>query len=100
MPHRRKQSSCIIGIAADRLRESLLGSFALGDKQAVAASLAAWAAYALVQGDLQRAARLFGASEALQEAITTPLMGWDIKQIERNVATLRQQLNQIPPSSP
>jgi tetratricopeptide (TPR) repeat protein len=33
--------------AAERFRESLLGNFALGDKQAVAACLAAWAALAV-----------------------------------------------------
>jgi predicted ATPase/transcriptional regulator with XRE-family HTH domain len=78
--------------AAEHFRESLLGNFALGDKQAVAACLAAWAALALKQAECHRAAHLFGASEALQEAISTPLLPWDVSQVERNVATLRQLL--------
>ncbi|MEZ4731202.1 MAG: hypothetical protein R3E79_29135, partial [Caldilineaceae bacterium] len=78
--------------AADHFQESLMGNFALGAKQAVAACLAAWAAYALVQGDLQRAARLFGASEGLQEALYTRLMDWDVKQVQRAIEILRQQL--------
>jgi predicted ATPase/class 3 adenylate cyclase len=78
--------------AAERFRESLVGNFALGDKQAVAACLAAWAALALKQEDCHRAARLFGASEALQEAISTWLMSLDVGQVQRNVATLRQIL--------
>jgi len=58
----------------------------------VAACLSAWAAYALAQGELARAARLFGASEALQEALSTPLLPLDGVLVQRNVATLRQLL--------
>ena len=78
--------------AAARFRESLVGNFSLGDKQAVAACLSAWAAYAIVQGELARAARLFGASEALQEALATPLATEDVILVQRNLATLRQLL--------
>jgi predicted ATPase/DNA-binding XRE family transcriptional regulator len=78
--------------AAAHFRESLMGNFSLGDKQAVAACLSAWAAYAIAQGDLARAARLFGASEALQEALATPLATEDVILVERNLATLRQLL--------
>ena len=78
--------------AAERFRESLEGNFALGDKQAVAACLSALAAYALVQGERSRAARLFGASEALQEAIYTPLLIWDVQLVQPNVELLRQKL--------
>jgi predicted ATPase/transcriptional regulator with XRE-family HTH domain len=78
--------------AAERFRESLVGNFALGDKQAVAACLAAWAALAVKQEDCHRAARLFAASEALQEAISTSLQPMDVNEVQRNVATLRQIL--------
>jgi predicted ATPase/transcriptional regulator with XRE-family HTH domain len=78
--------------AAEHFRESLVGNFALGDKQAVAACLSAWAAYALAQGDLARAARLFGASEALQEALSTPLATVDVVLVQPHLATLRQLL--------
>jgi predicted ATPase/DNA-binding XRE family transcriptional regulator len=79
--------------AAECFRESLVGNFSHGDKQAVAACLSAWAAYSIVQGDLARAARLFGASEALQEALSTPLVPLDVVQVQRNLATLRQLLS-------
>ena len=69
-----------------------MGNFALGDKQAVAACLAAWAALAVEQEEYHRAARLFGASEALQEAISTSLMPCDVSQVQRTMATLRQIL--------
>jgi predicted ATPase/transcriptional regulator with XRE-family HTH domain len=78
--------------AAAHFRESLIGNFALGDKQAVAACLAALAADALVGGDLARAARLFGASEALQEAISTPLLTWDVEQLQHHIEAVRQKL--------
>jgi non-specific serine/threonine protein kinase len=78
--------------AAERFHESMRGNFALGDKQAVAACLSAVAAFALAHGELPRAARLFGASEALQEAIYTPVSTWDSEQVQRNVAILRQKL--------
>jgi predicted ATPase len=78
--------------AAEHFRESLVGNFALGDKQAVAACLSAWAAYALAQGDLAHAARLFGASEALQEALATPLATVDVVLVQPHLATLRQLL--------
>lgn len=84
-----------VDAAAERFRESLLGNIALGDKQAVAACLAATAALALVRGEPARAARLFGACEALQAAIYTLLVGWDAEQVRRNVITLRQNL--LPP---
>jgi len=78
--------------AAERFRESLVGNFALGDKQAVAACLAAWAALAVKQEQWRRAARLFGASEALQEAISTSLLPVDASEVQRNVTALRQIL--------
>jgi hypothetical protein len=78
--------------AAEHFRESLVGNFALGDKQAVAACLAAWAALAAKQEDCHRAARLFGASEALQEAISISLQPLDVGQVQQHVATLRQIL--------
>jgi tetratricopeptide (TPR) repeat protein len=63
--------------ASARLRESLVDNTALGDMQAVAACLAAFAALAIARLDLQRAARLFGASEAISESVHMPLQHWD-----------------------
>jgi predicted ATPase/DNA-binding XRE family transcriptional regulator len=80
--------------AAARLRESLVDNFAIGDMQAVAASLGAYGVLALVSHDLRRAARLFGASEMLGESIHIPLMTSDTDQIRHAVAALRTQLDE------
>ena len=79
--------------AAARLRESLMDNFALGDIQAVAASLGAYGVLAQVRHDLCRAARLFGVSEALSKSIHIPLMTSDADQVRRAVAALRTQLD-------
>ena len=81
--------------AAIKLRASLSGNLALGDKQAVAACLAAFAALAMLRDDLSRAARLFGASEAISQSIHTPLMSSDVEQVRRNVAALRARLDEL-----
>jgi non-specific serine/threonine protein kinase len=60
--------------AADAvLRESLTLRWAIGSKEDVAHGLANFAALAAAAGHGQRAARLFGAAEAMQEAIGNPL---------------------------
>jgi non-specific serine/threonine protein kinase len=79
--------------AEARLRESLVDNFAMGDMQAVAASLGAFGVLALARNDLRRAARLFGASEALSQSIHIPLMTSDTRQVEHAVAALRTQLD-------
>jgi non-specific serine/threonine protein kinase len=80
--------------AAARLRESLVDNFALGDMQAVAASLGAFGVLALARNDLRRAARLFGASEALSQSIHIPPMTSDTRQVRRAVAALRTRLDE------
>ena len=79
--------------AEARLRESLVDNFAMGDMQAVAASLGAFGVLALARNDLRRAARLFGASEALSQSIHIPLMTSDTRQVQHAVAALRTQLD-------
>ena len=78
--------------AARWLRESLVDNRALGQQLAVAACLAAFGALGVACDDLVRAARLFGASEAITEAIHTPLLCSDVKQVDRNVVVLRERL--------
>jgi non-specific serine/threonine protein kinase len=80
--------------AAGMIRESLVVSRAMGDRQAVAAGVAAFAALALGRGDPRRAARLLGASEAITAAIHMPLIYWDVDQVRRNVAVLRARLDE------
>ena len=75
------------------LRVSLLLNAEVGDRQAVAACLAAFGAVALAQENLGDAARLYGASEATSESIHATLLTWDRKDLQRNVAKLREQLD-------
>lgn len=88
-------SSGEVAAAAEWFRESLTDNFALGDLLAVAACLAACGAYALAQEVPHAAACLFGATERLQTLLNTPLLPWDARQFQRNVAVLRQQLGPV-----
>jgi hypothetical protein len=75
-------------------RESLVDNVSFGDQQAVSACLAAFAILALARKELRQSARLFGASESVCEAIHTPLQSLDIFQVKRNLAVLREQLEE------
>jgi tetratricopeptide (TPR) repeat protein len=79
--------------AVPQFRESLVLNAAVEDRQAVAGCLAAFGAVALARGDLRRAARLYGASEALSQSIHARLLIFDHEQFQRNVAALREQLD-------
>jgi non-specific serine/threonine protein kinase len=74
-----------------RFQESLVVNVEIGDVRAVAACLAAFAALALAQKELPRAAQLFGASEAVSESIYTEMTPYDHDQYTRNVAALHTQ---------
>ena len=76
-----------------RFQESLVVNVEIGDMKAVAACLAAFAALALAQKELPRAAQLFGAAEAVSESIYTEMTPYDHDQCARNVATLHSQLS-------
>jgi predicted ATPase/class 3 adenylate cyclase len=81
--------------ARAKFRESLVDNLEIGDKQAVAACLAAFAALALAQEELLRAAQLFGASDAVSESIRTELLPHDRDECKRNLAMLRTQLDEV-----
>jgi non-specific serine/threonine protein kinase len=80
--------------AASKLRESLVDNWEMRDERAVAACLGAFGVLAVAQADLARAARLFGASEALIEAIHDALQYFDRVHVRRNVAALRTRLDE------
>lgn len=83
-------------------QESLKLNVELGDKQAVAACLSGLAGVATARGQtqgsewreraLRYAARLFGAADALLQAVGASLGHTDRAEYERNVATVRAQL--------
>ena len=48
----------------------------------------------MAEGRVEKAARLFGASEALREALGTPLPGSYRANYERNLSSIRKQLDE------
>ncbi len=81
------------GPAHDKLRESLIDNYSLGDSHAVAASFCAFAALAIAVRDPRRCARLLGASDAILEKLHTRLMQWDRARIKRTMQKLNEQLD-------
>jgi hypothetical protein len=79
--------------AAGLFAESLTLFREQGDKKGIAECLAGLAGVAGVKGKADRAASLFGAAEAAREALGVVL--WPANRIDhdRNVATIRAQLN-------
>jgi ATP/maltotriose-dependent transcriptional regulator MalT len=72
--------------ASEMLRESLIAHWDLGDRWRMASVLEALAEVACSQGHLERAARLFGAAEALREAIGAPVPPCERPERDRCVA--------------
>ena len=75
------------------LRESLGIFREAGVRQGVATCLEGLAGVAGRLADGERAARLFGAAEALREAISVPLPPYDRADYKRNLAAARDALN-------
>ncbi len=67
----------------------------LGDEWRIAYSLEAFAALRVVEGEFEQAARLWGAAEALREALAAPLPPNNRPRYERDVAAARNQLDEI-----
>ena len=81
--------------ALDQFQESLTDNYDLGDHLAVGVCLSAFAMHATQIQDLVRAARLFGASEAIIKSLQVPPMFCDIRQIEPAIASLRQKMDTV-----
>lgn len=81
--------------ALAQFQESLTDNYDLGDHLAVGVCLAAFAMHAARVHDLIRAARLFGASEAITESLQLPPLPWDLDQIEPAIAALRQKMDPV-----
>jgi len=80
--------------AAALLKESLSLSRDIGYQRGMAEALQALAGVAAAQRQPQRAARLFGAAEAIFDAIRIPLVPYQRAQRDRDVATTRTQLDE------
>ena len=76
------------------LKESLELSQKLGDKDSIAYFLQVVAALTAAEGRPEQAARLYGAAEALREAIGVSLPPGDRPRYERDVAAARSKLDE------
>ena len=83
--------------AASLFTESLILRKKMGDKQGLAESLEAMASVAASQPE--KAARVFGAAEALREAIGAPVPPVERPDYDRAVAAARAQLGEVAFSS-
>ncbi|MDP9375700.1 MAG: tetratricopeptide repeat protein, partial [Chloroflexota bacterium] len=81
-----------VALARSLNRESLALHWEVGYKEGVAYALENLAGVAVAQREPERAARLFGAAEALREAIGTPLPPSERAGYERDVAAVRRLL--------
>jgi hypothetical protein len=80
--------------AAALCKESLWLNLDAGDKRAVAACLAGFAAIATARAQAVPAVRLYAAVEFLMEMISPTLLPADQHAYDRNVAALRGQLDE------
>jgi predicted ATPase len=76
--------------ARSLFEQSLSIKHELGEKYGIALCLEGFAAVSCAQGFPERAARLFGAAEALRENIRAPLLPADRVRYERDVAATRR----------
>jgi hypothetical protein len=83
------------GRAITLFRESLSLASEQGQARAIANDLGGLAAVAVACGQEERAARLFGAAEALREAIAVPLVPMFLEDYQRVVATAREGLTRL-----
>ncbi len=83
-----------LAAARKHLEKSLAIRRELSEKWSIADSLEAFAALAFAEGNPERAAHLWGAAEALREAIGASQAAGDRARHDRNVATARLQLGE------
>jgi tetratricopeptide (TPR) repeat protein len=79
--------------ATELCKESLKLDLELGDERGCIACLSAFAGIALARGKVVLAAHLFGAVQSLLHARTIRLLPTDRMEYERNVSSLRSQLD-------
>jgi predicted ATPase/DNA-binding SARP family transcriptional activator/DNA-binding CsgD family transcriptional regulator len=80
--------------AAGFLEEGFALLREVGDWEWVAYALDSFAGIAGAKGQGERAARLFGAAEALRKSIGAPLHGTDLPDYERSVAAARAEVDE------
>jgi predicted ATPase/class 3 adenylate cyclase len=81
--------------ARSLLAEGLTMQRELGDQQIIAVSLEAFATLAAKQGDVLLGARLWGAEEALREAIASPRPPNEQKRYDETIAATREAAGEM-----
>jgi len=81
------------GKAAGFIRESLMMNWGFGDRQGVAACIAALAAVALARGQKSEATALFAAAEVALKSVRAQLLHIDQTAYDRGLAAVRSQLD-------
>jgi predicted ATPase/Tfp pilus assembly protein PilF len=79
--------------AYTHIKESLRLLQKIEDKHEIASCLIRFAGVCCNRGDFSRAARLFGAAEALRKTLDVPILPGDHDQYERDVARTRTNLS-------
>ncbi|MBZ0282644.1 MAG: helix-turn-helix domain-containing protein [Anaerolineae bacterium] len=79
-------------MADAHIRRSMEASIALGDERGIAMCLEKLGGIAIARKQLELAARLLGAAEALRETKNTPIEGMDAADYQQFVEQLHQQL--------
>jgi len=82
------------GLAIERYQASLNLLIEIGAQAHAAPVVEGMASIAVGQGQMDRAARLFGAAEAMRERIQVPLPPADRPDYERNLGTVKEQLSE------
>jgi hypothetical protein len=80
--------------AAQMYRNTIVEWKRLGHRAAVANQLECFAFLAKIQEQPERAAKLFGAAEAIREIINIPMNGMEQIEYDREVAELRAGMNE------
>jgi len=80
--------------AIELFRESVLSCWEIGDRWALAYALVGLAEAVVVERGFERAARLFGAAEALREAGNMPLMRFTRSGYEQALHAIRTNLDE------
>ena len=81
-------------LARSRFTTSLALFREVGDRRNLIKCLEGLAGVWVAEGRVEKAARLFGVSEALREALGTPLPGSYCANYQRNLSDIRKQLDE------
>jgi tetratricopeptide (TPR) repeat protein len=81
--------------ADSRYKEALTVAWESGDGDNIASGLEHLAHAAAMNQQSERAALLLGAAEALRQASNAPLLPFQMEEYERNLQSLRHQLDEV-----